>query len=355
MWTEKQEAEITSLLRMSARIGADPLLVQAGTGNTSIKLGDALWIKASGKWLSHAMADEMLVPVSLAEARRCVARNIDISDEYAGTAGAQLKPSIETAMHAVIPDRVVVHVHSVNTIAWAVQRDGEAQLSRLLAGLPWRWIPYVRSGNKLARAIARALLEYRHTKVFVLANHGLVVCEQSCESAEALLAEVERRVQVRPRVAPEPDLELMQALGAASGWRLPDSIEFHSLGADRLCFETIAGGVLYPCQAMFFGARIPAASNIASIKRALVSVGEPRPLFALLNGGGMLISRAMTGTEAAMLAGLVHVAQRIDGPGQVAYLTARDVRRINTGQAEGYRALMENACMGSPLSQSSNA
>jgi hypothetical protein len=109
---------------------------------------------------------------------------------------------------------------------------------------------------------------------------------------------------------------------------------------------------------MFFGPRIPAASNIASFNRALVSAGEPRPLFALFNGGGILISRAMTGTEAAMLAGLVHVAQRIDRPEQAAYLTARDIRRINTIQAEGYRALMESAkagCMASPLSQSSNA
>ena len=27
-------------------------------------------------------------------------------------------------MHAVMPHRVVIHVHSVNAIAWAVRRDG---------------------------------------------------------------------------------------------------------------------------------------------------------------------------------------------------------------------------------------
>ena len=47
-----KESDISSLVDMSARIGQDPLLVQAGTGNTSIKLDGVLWIKASGKWLA---------------------------------------------------------------------------------------------------------------------------------------------------------------------------------------------------------------------------------------------------------------------------------------------------------------
>ena len=37
----------------SARVGNNPLLVQAGSGNTSIKLDGVLWIKASGKWLGR--------------------------------------------------------------------------------------------------------------------------------------------------------------------------------------------------------------------------------------------------------------------------------------------------------------
>ncbi len=46
--------EISALLELSARIGADPMLTQASTGNTSIKLDGVLWIKASGKWLARA-------------------------------------------------------------------------------------------------------------------------------------------------------------------------------------------------------------------------------------------------------------------------------------------------------------
>jgi rhamnose utilization protein RhaD (predicted bifunctional aldolase and dehydrogenase) len=48
------------------------LLVQASNGNTSIKLDGILRIKASGKWLSHANQEEVLVPVEPAEAREAV-------------------------------------------------------------------------------------------------------------------------------------------------------------------------------------------------------------------------------------------------------------------------------------------
>ena len=57
------EQKLASLAEISARVGADRLLVQAAGGNTSIKLGDTLWIKASGQWLADALAKPIFVPV----------------------------------------------------------------------------------------------------------------------------------------------------------------------------------------------------------------------------------------------------------------------------------------------------
>ena len=50
------QAELTRLRELSARIGNDPLLTQASTGNSSIKLDDVLWIKASGKWMCRCQS-----------------------------------------------------------------------------------------------------------------------------------------------------------------------------------------------------------------------------------------------------------------------------------------------------------
>ncbi|TJV88393.1 MAG: class II aldolase, partial [Mesorhizobium sp.] len=54
----------------------------------------------------------------------------------------KLRPSIETTVHALMRQRVVVHVHCVHTISLAVQADCEAQVTRRLDGLEWAYVPY---------------------------------------------------------------------------------------------------------------------------------------------------------------------------------------------------------------------
>ena len=144
------QAELTRLRELSARIGSNPLLTQASTGNSSIKLEGALWIKASGKWMADAIREDILIPLDLAGVREQVTQKVDPADRYYGV-------SIETAMHAVLPHRVTLHVHCVNTIAWAVRQDAPVQLQRQMEGLHWQWIPYVPSGLAMARTIQRVL------------------------------------------------------------------------------------------------------------------------------------------------------------------------------------------------------
>jgi rhamnose utilization protein RhaD (predicted bifunctional aldolase and dehydrogenase) len=112
---------LTPLLALSARVGrSDPLLTQGSTGNASIKLDRFLWIKASGKWIADAAREDILVPAELDEVRKCVKENVDPTERYQTA-------SIETAMHAVLAHRVVLHVHCVNTIAWAARRGVDTE------------------------------------------------------------------------------------------------------------------------------------------------------------------------------------------------------------------------------------
>jgi rhamnose utilization protein RhaD (predicted bifunctional aldolase and dehydrogenase) len=314
-----KESEITSLLETSARIGCDPLLVQGGTGNTSVKIGGVLWIKASGKWLAHAKEDELLVPLDLAEVRHCVRQN----RAYTSAQSNHLKPSIETAMHAVLPYRVVIHAHSINTIAWAVRGDGPEQVAERLAGLLWRWIPYVPSGRPLALQIEKDLAGSPGTDIFILANHGLVVCGDSTEDTEALLYEVDKRLAIDPRPAPAPDYDQLKPLTGRSGWRLPDMAELHALGTDAVSRELVSNGTLYPGQAIFFGAS-----------------GAPSP-FRIVEDSGIVVNEKMTRAERAMLTGLMQVVQRIDRSAPVRYLTEAEVAHVLNADAYGYRALME--------------
>src|ERR1700733_16239319 len=90
------QAELTCLPELSARIGNDPLLTQASTGNSSIKLDGVLWIKASGKWMVDATREDILIPLDLADVRERVKHGIEPAELYPTA-------SIETPMHAALP------------------------------------------------------------------------------------------------------------------------------------------------------------------------------------------------------------------------------------------------------------
>ena len=66
MESDADAQELVALRSLSASIGRDPHLTQAAGGNTSLKAGDTLWIKASGTWLMDALADDIMVPVAIA-------------------------------------------------------------------------------------------------------------------------------------------------------------------------------------------------------------------------------------------------------------------------------------------------
>jgi rhamnose utilization protein RhaD (predicted bifunctional aldolase and dehydrogenase) len=331
------DSEIPPLLALSARLGSNPLLVQAGTGNTSVKIDGVLWIKASGKWLAHAGHDEILVPVDLAHTRRCVQQNADPAGECSIGSGKSLRTSVETAMHAVLRHRVVLHVHSVNTIAWAVRCDAVAMLTERFAGLRWKWIPYTASGLPLARAIEKATAGSPETDILVLANHGLVVCGEDCETAERLLHEVEARIAIQPRPAPEPDYSLLMRFTGISGWRLPSDPSVHTLGTDTWSSNVVSGGVLYPCQAIFLSPRMRVMPR--SVLNDLRS--EKANPFLIVEGAGVVVNDRMTGPASATLTGLAQVLQRIEDSAPIRYLAEPEVESVMSADTYRYRELVE--------------
>lgn len=329
--------EIASLLNLSTRVGRDPQLVQGNNGNISLKVDGVLWIKASGKWLANAKQEDTFVPIELAVVKEYLRRNVEIAQ--VNTLSDRLRPSIETAMHAVLQHRVVLHVHSVNTIAWAVRRDGPSQLSNRLAGLEWRWIPYISSGIPLAKKIEELLSAAPEANVFILGNHGLVICGNNCDGAEALLDDVERRLAIIPRPSPEPDAALSAVLSGSSDWRFPDVRALHALGTDPVSRMILGGGVLYPCQAIFLGPRIPIVPSSVPLSRfAGYSNGKAEtPTYAIIEGAGVVVNKKINSAEYATLIGLMQVVQRLEEFAPLRYLTEAEIASVLGDWTNRYR------------------
>jgi rhamnose utilization protein RhaD (predicted bifunctional aldolase and dehydrogenase) len=341
---------MAALRELSARVGLEPLLVQASNGNTSIKEDGTLWIKASGRWLANATREELFLGVDLAVAQEALhtgaaivplpaKRNtskFNLSDD--------LRPSIETPMHAAIPHRVVIHVHSINAISWAIRLDGPAQVQDRLAGLHWQWIPYAASGNPLAREIAKAAARAPETNVFILGSHGLVVCGPDCDSAEKLLREVDWRLAVPPRKFAKPDLESLNAIARFPGWQFPEVQYLHALATDPGCRSILQGGVLYPCQATFLGQTTPfLPARIAQTKFAeWLAAQDTVPPFVAIEGVGVMVNDKMTSAERATLRALAEVALRTADSAPLRYLNSAEVADVLHQGAHGAAAAVRD-------------
>ncbi len=242
------DSEFAALLAYAARIGADPLLVQGAGGNVSIKRDGVLWVKASGTWLMHSAERDIMVPVSLDPLLRAIADDdadlMEAAHRFVPAwAETTLRPSIETTMHGLLPHRVVVHVHCIETIARAVRRDAAVVVAPLLAGLRWGFVPYVRPGAPLARAIAAVLRP--GMDILILGNHGLVVGAETTADAADVVAEVSRRLRQPARASADIATDPVSLALARQGSLYPDHVIFLGPGifetASRWPMRVVAG------------------------------------------------------------------------------------------------------------------
>jgi rhamnose utilization protein RhaD (predicted bifunctional aldolase and dehydrogenase) len=337
-----QDAEFRALRDASARIGADPLLVQGAGGNTSIKQGDVLWIKASGTWLKNAARDDIMVPVALPPLLAAVANGSVEADTpqlftIAERNPGGLRPSIETTVHALMPQPAVIHVHCVETIATAVRNDAERLAGERLRGLNWAYVPYSKPGLMLARTIAARLRP--ETDVLVLGNHGIVVAADTVAGAESLLRKVSGLLARPTRPAPTADLAALHHLAQGSDYRLPTFVETHAVATDPVSCSIAAAGSLYPDSVIFLGEGVAvagpqdAAAQVASREKA-----EGRnPVLILFPGKGVLIRTDANAGAEAMARCLADVTARIDADAHLRYLTTGEIAELLNWDAEKYR------------------
>ena len=331
------------LAEVSQRIGDDPLLIQAAGGNTSVKEDDTLWVKASGLWLRDALRRPMFVPVSLPQVRARMAAGE--ADPVGPTVRRELaveglRPSIETTLHALMPHAVVLHVHSVDAIACAVQPEARTALAGALDGVRWGWIGYHRPGLPLTLAVA-ALAAERPIDVLLMGNHGRVVGGDSTADAPQRLADVVARLRRPVRAAPPADARALAVDAAGTGWALPAHARSHAVATDPVNLARAARGVLYPDHVVFLGSSLACAPALAGTAlqdwlRAQRRLEIPAPYIAL-PGRGVLARNDLPEAAQEMLACLADVLQRLPAAHEPVYLPDEEADSLADWEAEKFR------------------
>jgi len=341
--TSESKHDLGNLCRLSRQIGSDPLQVQGAGGNTSIKIDDTLWIKASGTWLQNAEAEKLFVPVALT----ALLQSIDDKDPAAEKSTDfvlselnpdNLRPSIETTVHAVIPQRVVIHSHCVDTIAVAVQEDAEQILTDILKDYRWLWVPYFRPGLPLSRYIEQH--RQADTDVVILGNHGLVIAADTIAEAENLMQSVRSEIRQIARPQNQVVSKSLSDFCNGSGYVPANDSIAHSIAFDSVSINIAAAGSLYPDHVIFLGDGTAVAGENESLNDAVNRITDDTgsaPMSLVIPDKGVLMKADANPGQHAMARCIADVTARLPETASIRYLDDQNVYELLNWEAEHYR------------------
>ena len=224
-----------NLVEYSRKYGSNPELVLAGGGNTSMKENGVLYVKGSGCALSSIEPDNF-VKMDLAQLREIVNKEYPEGDTereaafLADCSAAKLpgeenkRPSVEALLHALFPQRYVLHLHPALVNGMTCGVNGEEMARKLFPDAIW--VPACRPGYTLAKLLSDKLGE--NTDTVLLQNHGIFFAAETPEGLEELLNGVMSKLKEQlPGELPEE----LEAADLAKPFT-PDHIVYCGLGPD---------------------------------------------------------------------------------------------------------------------------
>ncbi|HTT91506.1 MAG TPA: bifunctional aldolase/short-chain dehydrogenase [Acidimicrobiales bacterium] len=202
---------VVELIERSHRLGSDRRNTNYAGGNTSCKTpvddpvtnapAELLFVKGSGGDLGTlTLAGLAVLRLDRLRALVDVYPGPDREDEMVaafdyclhGKGGAA--PSIDTAMHALVDQPHVDHLHPDAGIALATAADGEA-LTRACFGDRVIWVPWRRPGFQLGLDIADVAEHHPEAIGVVLGGHGITAWGASSAECEQRSLEIIRAAQ----------------------------------------------------------------------------------------------------------------------------------------------------------------
>ena len=159
---------------ISKYIGQDEDLVQAGGGNTSIKIDERrMLVKSSGVELSAVTEVSGISVVDYRQVRDALTSSANDDDVLKDALIEGSRPSIETYLHS-LTDKYTIHSHPLCVTILASQIGGMDVLSQMFPEAVC--VNYAKPGLDLAKNFLLVSKKKPSASVFFLKNHGLIVC-----------------------------------------------------------------------------------------------------------------------------------------------------------------------------------
>jgi NAD(P)-dependent dehydrogenase (short-subunit alcohol dehydrogenase family)/rhamnose utilization protein RhaD (predicted bifunctional aldolase and dehydrogenase) len=211
MTTKSMKSSAAGLLKdlvaLSRKYGSDPSHIIAGGGNTSVKKAGCLFIKASGRALATIDATgflelKMMEVLGILD-RTDWSKDRDVREDQivqtlldarVNPPDLGIRPSVESTLHALMPQTFVLHTHGELANGVACSKQGPDAFAKLTLPKKVRpvWIPYVDPGMPLAQTLAKALKAYKSehhadANTVFMGKHGILTAADTAEEADALM------------------------------------------------------------------------------------------------------------------------------------------------------------------------
>lgn len=228
-------------------VGSDFSLTQGIGGNSSIKSKGSMLVKASGKRLGEPFLPEYFYEVGLAEGEHYEVKLVQVG-----------KPSIEVFLHAMLPHKYVVHLHSTMGVALSMLSAQDENLRSGIEAGGVSIIEYCTPGIALKDAIKCKLQSHvvtSKTATFLLQNHGTLFGANTVTEIREEVSRFEKdaflKLGSRPIKLINPDnldtvLDQKEASHikwhAQNNWRIsPDHVVFLGISAPPGLVQQLSG------------------------------------------------------------------------------------------------------------------
>ena len=174
-------------IKISQQLGKNILLAQGAGGNTSIKIKNRLYIKASGyklkdMTLNHGYACCLYKPLAAyfngkkRNTKKDEQQFIQLITGHLIQSETYGLPSMEAGFHAVIPSKYVFHMHSVYVNIFNCMRYGSLIIKKLCKDNPYTILNYANPGYELAYLLSK---KQSLPPLIFLKNHGIIIHSQN--------------------------------------------------------------------------------------------------------------------------------------------------------------------------------
>jgi len=334
-------SELIKFKRLSKYCGERFDLVQAGGGNSSVKIDDWIFIKASGYNLSAVDLNKGYVVIDNERLKNDInGENVMDVINY-NVLGAK-RGSIETFMHAILK-KYTIHLHPI-------------QLNRILIGKNAREtcreiyptaliIDYLTPGIKVCNEINRT---YNNENVIFLINHGVIITSDHIDEIYTLLNEVIIKFELSLM---DLKYDKYKNTNIISQWI---NTIFNVDNLSYLCEERIINeylmnkpnlfleNITFPDALIYCGVSILHAADVLNIYTDLIAYKtkyEEPPKIIIVKKHIYITSNSLNKCkeiEDVLKANLMI----LDSSGDKSYLSCEEICFLNNWDAEKYRKLL---------------